>query len=365
MGQIERLQVAAYRLPTDAPETDGTFAWDATTIVIATVSCDGISGMGYAYTDVSAAFLIDGLLRPVVIGADPLEVTETWDSMIGAVRNVGRSGIAASAISALDHALWDLKGKLLRVPLADLLGGAHQRIAAYGSGGFTSYSDEQLASQLRGWVDEGFEMVKMKIGREPAADPHRMDVARDAIGEQTALFVDANGAFDRQAALAIAEDLGERAVRWYEEPVSSDDLTGLRLLRDQAPERLAIAAGEYSWGPVDAKRILEAGAVDVLQADATRCLGATGWLEIAAQCELLHVPLSAHCAPALHASLACAVRPAVHIEWFHDHVLIEQLLFDCAPTPRHGWIEPDRSRPGYGLELRPEVARRYEVWRSR
>ena len=361
---VTRLTAAAYTIPTDAPESDGTYAWDRTTIVVAEPEAGGVRGLGYSYASVQAAQLIDSTLVDMVRGRDAFDLPGAWSAMVGAVRNLGRPGLAATAISAVDNALWDLKAKLLGVPLVDLLGRARDAIPGYGSGGFCSYGDDRLASQLGGWAEDGFGFVKMKVGREPDRDPHRVEVARRAIGDGVELFVDANGAHDRSHALAAALAFAEQDVRWFEEPVSSDDLDGLRFLRDRAPAGMAIAAGEYGWDQFDFRALLEAGAVDVLQADATRCLGITGFLLASALCEAHGVPLSAHCAPALHVPLACAARPAVHLEWFHDHVRIEHLLFDGAPDPRGGLLRPDRSRPGLGLELRPPDAQPYLVWRN-
>ncbi|HEY3522846.1 MAG TPA: enolase C-terminal domain-like protein [Candidatus Limnocylindrales bacterium] len=361
---IDRLAVSAYTIPTDAPESDGTYAWDRTTIVIVEPEAAGVRGLGYSYADVTAARLIADTLAERVVGLDAFDVSAAWSAMVGAVRNIGRPGIAATAISAVDNALWDLKARILGVSLADLLGRDRDAIPGYGSGGFCSYSDERLARQLGGWAEQGFRFVKMKVGREPSADPHRVDVARAAIGDDVGLFVDANGAFDRNRALAFAEVFAERGITWFEEPVSSDDVDGLRLLRDRSPAGIAIAAGEYGWDQFRFRRLLEAGAVDVLQADATRCLGTTGFLMAAALCEAHDVPLSAHCAPSLHVPLTCAARPAVHLEWFHDHVRIEHLLFEGAPEPRDGLLAPDLDRPGLGLELRRADAEPYLTWRN-
>ncbi|HEU0242744.1 MAG TPA: enolase C-terminal domain-like protein, partial [Candidatus Limnocylindrales bacterium] len=354
---IEQVGVSVYTIPTDAPESDGTMAWDRTTIVIVQPEAGGTRGLGYSYADASAARLIAERFSPILLGRSSFDIAGTWSSLVGSVRNVGRPGIAATAISAVDNALWDLKARLLGVSLVDLLGSAREAIPAYGSGGFCSYGDDRLAAQLGGWADDGFRFVKMKIGREPGRDPVRVDVARNAIGDDVELFVDANGAFDRSRALATAAAMADEHVTWFEEPVSSDDVEGLRLLRDRAPAGMSIAAGEYGWDQFAFRRLLESGAVDVLQADATRCLGITGFQMATALCEAFNVPLSSHCAPALHASLTCAARPAVHLEWFHDHVRIEQLLFDGAPVARAGVVTPDRRRPGLGFELKtPDAA---------
>jgi L-alanine-DL-glutamate epimerase-like enolase superfamily enzyme len=352
----------AYSIPTDFPEADGTFQWRQTTMVVVEIDGGGMRGLGYTYTDASAATLIRGPLAESIHGRSVMDVPASWIAMIRAVRNMGRPGIAASAIAAVDAALWDLKARLLDVPLAVLLGTARPGVDVYGSGGFTSYSIDALRDQLAGWVGGGISRVKMKIGRDVDADVARVQAARDAIGESTELFVDANGAYDRKRALAVAERLAPFHVSWFEEPVSSDDLEGLRLMRDRAPAPMEIAAGEYGYDLPYFRRMLEAGAVDVLQADATRCAGITGFLQVGALCDAFGVPLSAHTAPSLHLAPCCALGRVRHIEYFHDHVRIEQMLFDGAQRPRgDGCLYPDLSRPGLGLELKRADASRFEL----
>ena len=359
---IERIEVSAYRIPTDAPEADGTLSWDSTTMVLVRASAGGERGVGFSYTDDSAAALIEGKLREVVVGRDAMAVPGAWGAMVHAIRNLGRPGLASSAIAAVDNALWDLKARLLGVSLAALLGPVRDSIPVYGSGGFTSYSADRLREQLGGWVREGITRVKMKIGADPAADPERVRVAREAIGPEAELFVDANGAYDRKLALARAEAFaGEYGVTWFEEPVSSDDLEGLRLLRDRAPAGMDITAGEYGYDLPYFRRMLEAGAVDVLQPDATRCAGVTGFMCAGALCQAFGIPLSAHTAPSLHVHPCCALPQARHLEYFHDHVRIERMFFDGAPTPVDGALRPDFARPGLGLELREREAARYAV----
>jgi L-alanine-DL-glutamate epimerase-like enolase superfamily enzyme len=277
------------------------------------------------------------------------------------VRNIGLAGVAAAAISAVDVALWDLKARLLDLPLVALLGGARESVPIYGSGGFTSYSRAQLAAQLADWVDEGIEAVKMKVGRRPDEDIERVAAAREAIGADVQLLVDANGAYERKQALAFAEAFAEYGVSWFEEPVPSDDLAGLRLLRDRAPAGIEVAAGEYGYTATDFRRLLKSGAVDVLQADATRCLGISGFLQAATLAAADGLDISAHTAPSLHFDVCCELANVRHIEWFHDHVRIEQLLFDGAARHERGLLRPDRDRPGLGLELRRADAERYAL----
>lgn len=358
---VRGLHASAYRIPTDGPESDGTFNWDATTLVVVHVDAGGRRGMGYTYADASVASLIAGPLMRAVMDRDAFDICGCWSAMQRAVRNFGRSGLAACAISAVDTALWDLKAKLLDIALAALLGCRRSTVPIYGSGGFTNYSDDQLRRQLSDWVAQaGCKAVKMKIGSDPQRDPARVKVARAAIGDRE-LFVDANGAFSTSQALRFAEFAGESQVRWFEEPVTSDDPSGLRLVRENAPAGMDIAAGEYIYTLDDARRLLETNAVDVLQADVTRCGGITGFLNVSALCEAHHIDLSGHCAPALHLHVTCAAPRLRHLEWFHDHVRIEQLLFDGAPVPRDGAIRPDLGRPGHGLELKERDAREFTI----
>jgi L-alanine-DL-glutamate epimerase-like enolase superfamily enzyme len=350
----------AYRVPTDAPEADGTFAWQDTTLVVVTIEAGGQTGLGYTYSAGSIVPLVTGALADALQGRDALQIPRCHRLLVNAVRNMGRSGLAATAISALDVALWDLKAKLLGLPLPALLGQAREVVPIYGSGGFTSYDNAQLTRQLAGWVErDGCRAVKMKIGSCPEDDSRRVRVAKDAIGDAD-LFVDANGAYSVKKALRLAATFAaEAGVAWFEEPVSSDDLDGLAQVRAAAPPCLDIAAGEYAFNVDDVRHMLARRAVDVQQADATRCLGITGFMQAGALCDAYHIDMSGHCAPALHVHTACAVPRLRHLEWFHDHVRIEHMLFDGAPVARNGEIRPDMTRPGLGLVFKQQDAERY------
>ena len=349
---IADVRATAYRVPTEEPESDGTLEWDAVTVVVVEVDAGGHTGVGYTYADRAAATVVEGVLAGAVRERDALAIPAAWWAMARAVRNLGWDGLCATAISAVDIALWDLKAKLLGVCLADLLGRARDGVPIYGSGGLTSYSERELCRQLAGWVGEGIPRVKMKVGREPKADLGRVRAAREAIGAGAELFVDANGAYGRTQALAMADGFADLGVSWLEEPVSSDDLEGLRLIRDRAPAGMDVAAGEYGYRPPYFRRMVEAGAVDVLQADVTRCSGITGLLEVDALCSADEVPLSVHCAPQVHAHAGCALGRLVHCEYFHTHARAEQILFDGVLVPVQGQLVPDAGRPGLGIELR-------------
>ena len=353
-ARIERVEVSAYTIPTDEPESDGTLEWDSTTVVVVQLTGGGETGLGYTYGPRAVGALIEELLEPIIVGSDPFE--SVWDDMARSLRNAGRPGIGSMAIAACDIALWDLRARLEGVSLVDALDEQHDEVPLYGSGGFTSYSNERLAEQLGGWVDDGFARVKMKIGRDPAGDPSRLNAAKDAIGDAE-LFVDANGAYDRPAALDWAGRLTEWDVQWFEEPVTSDDLAGLRTVRERTS--IEIAAGEYVFLLADARNLLSAQAVDCLQADVTRCGGYTGFLQVAALAEERGLEVSAHCAPQVSAFACLAIPNLRHLEWFHDHVRVERMLFDGVLEPKNGALRPDLSRPGHGLELKRVEAERH------
>jgi L-alanine-DL-glutamate epimerase-like enolase superfamily enzyme len=349
---VDRVEAAAFTVPLDRPESDGTLRWEATTLVVVSARAGDVVGTGYTYNAPATAVVVEDTLAGVVEGRDPMAVGAAWAAMAHAVRNQGRRGVVSSAISAVDIALWDLRARLLGRSLVEVLGGYHDRVPAYGSGGFTSLTDHALAEQLGGWAEAGLPAVKLKVGTDPDDDPRRVALARGAVGADVDLFVDANGAYHRKQALLLAERFAEHGVRWYEEPVSSDDLDGLRLVRDRAPAGMEVAAGEYGWDVTHARDLLAAGAVDCLQADVTRVGGITGLLRVAALADAEGVDLSAHCAPQASAHALTAVWHRRHLEYFADHTRIESLAFDGALVPEDGALRPDRGRPGHGLDVR-------------
>jgi L-alanine-DL-glutamate epimerase-like enolase superfamily enzyme len=361
---ISRLQVRVYRIPTDRPEADGTFKWDSTTVVLVEAFAQsGDCGLGFSYTSMAAANLIGDLLSEAVVGSPVDDVGAAWERMVRAVRNAGRPGIASTAISAVDTALWDLKARVAGQPLYKLLGPRRHRVPLYGSGGFTTYSEKELAEQLAAWVKQGITRVKMKVGKDwgtaTQEDLQRVKAARKAIGEDAELFVDANGGYTAKQALEMATRFAEHDVTYFEEPVSSDHLRQLAWVRRHAP--MAIAAGEYGYDPWYFREMLLAEAVDILQADVTRCLGITGFMEAAALAHTFAVPFSAHTAPHIHAHVCCAVPQIEHVEYFHDHARIEQMIFDGAPGPVDGFLYPDPTRPGLGLELKRKDVEKWLV----
>ena len=359
---VREIATAVYVIPTDAPEADGTLAWDRTTLVLVTAHAGDQKGIGWTYSAAAAQQVVTELLADVVVGRSALDPPASAQSMARTVRNVGRAGVAATAISAVDIALWDLKARLLGCPLTGLLGQTWSDVPVYGSGGFTTYSARQTREQLTSWVErDRIPRVKIKIGEDWGSDENRdlarVALAREVIGPGAELYVDANGGYSTAQAVRVAGRMAEYGVGWFEEPVSSDDLAGLAAVRRQVlPD---VAAGEYSWSLVDSQRLIQAEAVDCLQLDVTRCGGITEFLRGSALAAAHNLQVSGHCAPNLHAHVAAAVPNLRHVEYFHDHQRIEQLFFDGALDPGGGVLTPDPAQPGLGMSLREADAERY------
>ncbi|MFH9657277.1 enolase C-terminal domain-like protein [Streptomyces sp. NPDC017248] len=362
---VDAVDTAVYTVPTDGPEADGTLAWDKTTLVLVTVRSGATTGLGYTYGAAATAHLVRELLVGTVTGLSAWDVPRANELMCRAVRNAGLPGLAAQAVAAVDIALWDLKARLLGLPLVRLLGAARDDVQVYGSGGFTTYDAARQERQLRGWTEEqGIPRVKIKIaeswGTRQGRDLERVARARAAIGDTAELYVDANGGYTGGQAVRVAGALADQGVTWFEEPVSSDHLALLADLRGRTP--LDIAAGEYGYTLAYFGHMLAAGAVDCLQADVTRCGGITVWLRAAGLAHARGLDVSGHCAPHAHAHAAAAVPNLRHLEWFHDHVRIERLLFDGALDPGGGSVTPGADgAPGLGLTLAAERAAPYRV----
>jgi L-alanine-DL-glutamate epimerase-like enolase superfamily enzyme len=358
---ITNASVTFFTIPTDAPEADGTFAWSSTSMVLVELHSGSTQALGYTYADRGTAVAAEKLLKDIVLHSDALRHAETLQKMLRHIRNLGETGIAMMAVSAIDNALWDLRARLANLPLVSLLGQVRTSIPVYGSGGFTTYTDHQLSAQLGGWAAQGMASVKMKIGTHPELDPARVHTARSAIGENCALFVDANGAYTVTQAIELAHRFSQDNVRWFEEPVSSDHLIGLAQVRQRAPLGMDIAAGEYGYNAFYFRSMLDAQAVTVLQADCTRCGGISGFLHAAALCWAHNTPLSSHCGPSMHLHVCCSVPRAIHMEFFHDHARIERLFFDGFCEPVNGSMTPDLNRPGNGLELKRQDAAKFQL----
>ncbi len=362
---VAEVGAAAYTIPTERPEGDGTLTWDSTTWVLARVDTGdpGLpTGVGWTYAPSAAAQVIRDLLAPQVLGRSALDVAASWEAMVRAVRNAGRPGLVSMALSAVDTALWDLKARLLQLPLHALLGAVRVEVPVYGSGGFTTDGEARLRAQLSGWLEQGIPRTKIKVGESWGTnrrrDLDRVALARHTVGDDVELYVDANGGYDSGQAVRVARELDDLGVTWFEEPVSSDDHVGLRRVRESCAAD--VTAGEYGDSLAYFAHLLAADTVDCVQVDVTRCGGFTEWTRIAALAASHGLDVSAHCAPALHTPVAMATPNLRHLEWFEDHVRIEGRFLDGIPSPIGGAVGPS-SGPGHGLEVRENDLVPYRV----
>lgn len=353
--RITGLTTAVYRFPTPEPEADGTLQWEATTAVSVTLTAGDRTGLGWTYSSPAAAAVIHDTLAGTVRDHNAHDIAGGWSAMHRACRNLGTRGLVMQAISAVDIAWWDLKARLLDAPLSALLGRCRTEVPIYGSGGFTTLSDAQLAEQVEWWQSVGCTAMKIKIAESWGAnvdrDLARVKYLRTLVDAHTSLMVDANGGYRIGQARRVGAALDDLGVTWFEEPVSSDDTAGLAILR--ATLRCDIAAGEYAADLYDVRALLPV--VDCLQLDATRCGGFTGWLRGAALAQSQNLQVSAHCAPSLHAFVAATVPNLRHVEWFVDHARLEPLLVDGLPEARDGALHPDSTAPGHGMTLRRDA----------
>jgi L-alanine-DL-glutamate epimerase-like enolase superfamily enzyme len=351
------IEVKAFEFPTPSgPESDGTLTWDKTTAVTVEITAAGQTGLGWAYSHQAIASLITHTLLPAIDGRSAFDVPGCWEAMVRACRNLGRPGLVSQAIAAVDIALWDLKARILDVPLHHLFGAVRDEVPVYGSGGFVSLSDEELRAQIDGWLEAGCTAMKIKVGQDwganPGRDMHRVALLNTHTPDGTTLMVDANGGYSPGRAKRLGAVYDSLGVMWFEEPVSSDDLAGLAMLRNTL--RADIAAGEYADSVTYVQRMCAAGAVDCLQVDVTRCAGYTEWLRCAAIAAGHGLQISGHCAPSLHAAVAAAIPNLRHVEWFSDHARLEPILVDGAPRVRDGCLHlTDAS--GHGMHLRSQA----------
>lgn len=354
---IERIDCRVYDFPTPEPEADGTLEWSSTTAVTVALSCDGVTGLGWTYSSGAAADVVVGKLSDVIRNRPVDQLPGGWRDMRRACRNLESRGLAMQAVSAVDMAWWDLRARLLGVSLPTLFGRCRASVPVYGSGGFTTMDDRQLEQQVAGWRAAGCTAMKIKIGQSWGhainRDLSRVRALRSFAGDDVDLMVDANGAYSPGQARRVGAFLDDMGVTWFEEPVSSEDVAGLRVVRDAV--RCDVAAGEYISDPAATRRLVDA--VDCLQLDATRCGGFSGFLQGAAVAAAHNREVSAHCAPSLHAAITTALPNLRNIEWFADHARLEPELVDGAPEVRDGRIGIGDDVLGHGMTLRPEADR--------
>jgi L-alanine-DL-glutamate epimerase-like enolase superfamily enzyme len=316
---------------------------------------EGIEGIGVTYHEVggeATKSLIDEAIAPRLIGRDPFDTEVLWNEFFGYLRGVGRKGLAFGALSAVDIALWDIKGKALGMPLYKLFGGGRTAVPVYASGGWTSYSDEKLVEEVQGMLDRGFSTVKVKVGVEGGTNPNR-DLARvrklrEAIGPDVRLLLDANNCWDAATAARFANRVAEYDPFLLEEPVFADDIPGLA--RFKRSTDIPLGTGEHEYTRFGVRDLLLADAVDVVQADGARVGGFTEMLKIAALTQAWNVPFAPHAMENIHLHLLAAIPNGLFLERLLLFEDVTARVFADAPVPIDGHLHvPDL--PGLGLAL--------------
>jgi L-alanine-DL-glutamate epimerase-like enolase superfamily enzyme len=307
--------------------------------------------------------VIQRVLKPALVGQDPLCIEKLWDDMFWRVRGFGRKGVAFCAISAVDIALWDLKAKLFGVPLYRLLGPYTDRVPIYGSGGWTSYSEAELVREQTGYVERGIPRVKMKVakdfGHAEAEDVQRLKAVRKAVGDEVEIYVDANNGYYAKQAIGMARHLADYNVKWFEEPVLADDIAGLAAIARAID--IPVATGEHEYTRYGFKELIAQGGADIVQPDVGRVGGVTEWMKVAHLAHAFNLPVAPHAVQLVHLHLACCTPNLKVVECLGTADETDRLWYTEFPEQRDGYWSPYPDRPGLGLELSPEAIRKYAV----
>jgi L-alanine-DL-glutamate epimerase-like enolase superfamily enzyme len=358
--RITRLESHLLRIPLERPIAPP----DTAPVVALFVLLDtdtGHRGLGFAWAlnggGRALRAVADDDLAPLVVGEDPLDHERLAAKVYWRLQGIGRLGLVAQAYSAIDLALWDLKGKAAGLPLYRLLGGARESAPVYGGDvGWAWISPEDVVMGARRYLDQGVMGIKMHIGyAPPEEDARRLERVFDGLGDEVWFAVDAHQRYDFSKALQVGRFLDED-IRpdWFEEPLHCDDVDGHARLAERL--ETPIAVGETLFSRDEFRRYLDARAAGVLQPDITRLGGLTATLKVAALAEAYHKPLAPHLLPEVAVHLACGLPNVVAVEW------MPWLFAAFAEPPRivEGKIVPP-PRPGLGLELHPEAAAKYGV----
>jgi L-alanine-DL-glutamate epimerase-like enolase superfamily enzyme len=356
---VKDIEVFHVTTPLDAPVSDSSFTIrNSGMVVVRVIVNPELSGYGMTFS-VPVAEYIHRTLKPVVTGRDPVCVETAWNAMRSATRSAGRKGVALLAMSAIDIALWDLRGKILGLPIYKLLGGSNCLIPVYASGGWLSYTLEQTVEEAKKNVADGYRTIKIKIGAEGGknlrADVKKIEAVRSAIGDEIDLIVDANGIWDASTAIRFAQMVKDCNVSLFEEPVDADDIPGLRRVRETI--QIPVATGENEYTKYGMRDLVLGEAVDVVQCDITRAGGFTEMQKISAIASAWNLRFAPHAWEFAGAHLMSDAPHALYLEKLSIQERIFQKAIFNYPLPRNGFYEiPDK--PGLGVEFNLDFLQR-------
>lgn len=347
---IEQIVTRYYRVPVDPSGDAGHGLLDSEELILVEITADGLTGHGYAYTigrgGRAVQALIEHDLAPLLLGQDATDVEALWSRMWQTLLYVGRGGLLAFAVAALDIALWDLRGLRQGQPLWQAAGGARRSIPAYGSGVDLPKPLDQLLQQVERFLNRGFSAVKIKVGRPDPEDDHaRIGAVRALIGDGTALMVDANMGWSLEQALARGRQLSEFDLRWLEEPLRPEDVDGHASLAGALP--MPIAIGESLHSVDEFRRYVAAGAAGVVQIDPVTNGGITPALEILRLADAAGLPTSSHYTDELSAHLLCASASPIFVE---KHAFALDRYLEAPQVVTNGMVSPT-DEPGNGMRF--------------
>ncbi len=364
--RIEDIAVDLVSMPVPRGIADATRRVTSVGLAVVRVATDqGVSGIGVTYHEFGGEAVKELILKgiaPNLIGRDPFETESLWYEAFHYMRGVGRKGLAYCAYSAVDIALWDIKGKLLQLPLFRLLGGRREKLPIYASGGWTSYSVEELLQEASEMLQLGYRSIKVKVGvnggRDAREDIRRIRALRDFVGEAVEIMVDANNVWQSSTAVTAAWGLQELGIKFLEEPVCADDIPGLAQFKAKSP--IPVATGEHEYTKYGARDLLIHQAVDILQCDVTRCGGITELMKIIGMAQAWNIAVAPHAMEHMHMHLLASADNGLFLERLLTFDEVTEMVFKDPPQPRNGYLHiPDL--PGLGLELNEEGIREYRT----
>ena len=323
----------------------------------------GTEGLGVGQAAPGVRQVVESTLRGVLIGQDPFSIEKLWNDMFWRIRGFGRKGVAFCALSAVDTGLWDLKAKAVGLPLYKLLGPFTESVPIYGSGGWTNLTEDELVAEMVGYVQQGIGRVKMKVGkdfgRSEREDLQRLAAVRRALGDDVAVYVDANNGYYAKQAIYMAKEFEQFQVGWFEEPVLADDIQGLAEIRQAI--NIPVATGEHEYSKYGFKDLITRGGADIVQPDVGRVGGVTEWMKVAHMAHAFNLPVAPHAVQLVHLHLGCATPNLKVVEYLGTALEGDRVWYTEIPEPKDGMWAPFPDRPGLGLELDPHAVEKWSV----
>jgi len=324
---------------------------------------EDIEGLGMTYASPGVIDVIENSLKQELVGKDPLDIEQLWNSMYWKVRGYGRKGIAFCAISAIDIGLWDLKGKYVNLPLYKLLGAYTDSVPVYGSGGWTNFSERELIEEMTGYVADGIPRIKMKVGKDfglsEREDIERVAAVRKAVGDDVSIYIDANNGYYRKQAIYMAKEFEQFQIGWLEEPLIPDDIDGMADI--SRATSIPIATGEHEYTKYGFRDLIGRGGVDIVQPDIGRVGGVTEWMKVAHLAHSFNLPVAPHALQLAHLHVACATPNLKVVEYMNVSLEGDELWYIDFPKQKNGYWSPYPDKPGLGLELDHYSVVKYQI----